>query len=348
MSRISENNKNIRLYRIEDKSDDPALKEYSSQYIMRNTFFKKLEEQETPKEILSILEDVFEGNSDKSIEKALMLSSNITGITCNRLGAYNFDVTENFDYVIIDEVCKAMLPEILLPLAFAKKAILVGDPQQLPPVFCQEDIETIKMIEECELQKYVFMDNFFNNAVQRTILTKQYRMVNEIGTLISDLFYQGKLENGLDNPGEDSITWIDYQPSQSWPVDQAQIYNEDECAIIERLVKSLDASESIAVITPYLNQKKRLKKLENDSIKVDTVDGFQGKEADIVIFSMTRTVRPLRFFSDPRRLNVAVSRARKKLFIVGYMRLAKENYILKEIIKRSKVIQYDHALSAVT
>jgi superfamily I DNA and/or RNA helicase len=233
-----------------------------------------------------------------------------------------------------------MFPEILLPLAFAKKAILVGDPQQLPPVFCREDIEIIKLIEKCELQKYVFMDNFFNNAAQKTVLTKQYRMVNEIGNLISDLFYQGKLENGLDNPGEDSITWIEYQPSQPWPVDQTYIYNEDECTIIEQLVRTLDTPKSIAIITPYLNQVKRLKKLENDSIKVDTVDGFQGKEADIVIFSMTRTVKPLRFFSDPRRLNVAVSRARKKLFIVGYKRLAEENYILREIIKRSKVIQY--------
>jgi ATP-dependent RNA/DNA helicase IGHMBP2 len=66
-------------------------------------------------------------------------------MTCNRAGAYHFlNSTEMFDYVIIDEVCKATLPEILMPLTAAKKAILVGDPKKLPPVFCSEDIEMIR------------------------------------------------------------------------------------------------------------------------------------------------------------------------------------------------------------
>jgi superfamily I DNA and/or RNA helicase len=342
--RVGENNRNIRLYRIAEKSDDPDLKKYSSQYIIE-TLFKILGKQKAQATITLNLRNVFNDDGNKmSLEKALMQSSNITGITCNRFGAFDFDATEKpFDYVIIDEVCKAMLPEILLPLAFAKKAILVGDPQQLPPVFCQEDIETIKLIEDCELQNYIFMDNFFNKATQKIILTKQYRMVNEIGTLISELFYNRKLENGLDNPGENSITWIDYQPTHGWPIDQTQIYNEDECNIIRQLVEQLDIKEklSVAIISPYTNQVKKLKSLGNDYIKVDTVDGFQGKEADIVIFSITRTVGSLRFFSDPRRLNVAISRARKKLFIVGYKQFAeKKDNKLRDIIKRSKVEQY--------
>ena len=164
------------------------------------------------------------------------------------------------------------------------------------------------------------MDKYFLNTKNKIFLNKQYRMVNEIGNLISELFYEGKLENGNDISGEDSITWIDYRPSQNWPIDQTQIYNDDECDIIKRLVNCFNSinGTNIAIISPYSNQIKRLKELSSNNIKVDTVDGFQGQEADIVIFSMTRTVKPLRFFSDPRRINVAISRAKKNYIVSVY------------------------------
>jgi superfamily I DNA and/or RNA helicase len=66
-----------------------------------------------------------------------------------------------FDVVIIDEVCKATLPEILMPLTIAQKAVLVGDPKQLPPVFCSEELEVIKNIEKCNLQKYSTLTSCF-------------------------------------------------------------------------------------------------------------------------------------------------------------------------------------------
>ena len=66
-----------------------------------------------------------------------------------------------FDVVIIDEVCKATLPEILLPLSVAKKAILVGDPKQLPPVFCSEDIDLIRSIDRCSLLNHMHIDALF-------------------------------------------------------------------------------------------------------------------------------------------------------------------------------------------
>ena len=73
------------------------------------------------------------------------LSSNVVGMTCNRVGAYSFQTSlEMFDVAIIDEVCKATLPEILMPLCISHKAILVGDPKQLPPVFCKDDREIIR------------------------------------------------------------------------------------------------------------------------------------------------------------------------------------------------------------
>ena len=72
-------------------------------------------------------------------------------------------------------------------------------------------------------------------------------------------------------------------------------------------------------------------------VKIDTVDGFQGDEKDIVIFSVTRTIGPYRFFTDIRRLNVALSRAKNKLYIVGYTEYCLQSNILHDIYQRSTV-----------
>lgn len=76
----------------------------------------------------------------------------------------------------------------------------------------------------------------------------------------------------------------------------------------------------------------------SDRVKIDTVDGFQGKETDIVIFSVTRTIGDQRFLADARRLNVALSRARNKIIIVGTTRYGKKSRILSSIIDSCKVI----------
>lgn len=343
-TRVGEKNKSIRMIRIDDKSG--TLDEYSPKYIM-HLYKDKLRSHDIGCNASTIdaIENVFDDPSmSRSLEESLMMSANITGITCNKLGAYRFDSGDMvFDYVIMDEVCKAMLPEILLPLTFANKAILVGDPKQLPPVFCQEDIETIKMIEDCQLQNYTYIDQFFEHTANKVMLNAQYRMVNEIGNLISALFYEGELTNGRNKPGEHSIVWADYNPSHDWPWPQGNkdIFNEDECAIVGKILADYkDRQLSIAVIAPYKGQVRKLRaclaKISTVAdIAVDTVDGFQGKEADIVIFCITRTTGSLRFFSDPRRLNVALSRAKEKIYIVGAKRYAQKNKTLQNIIDHS-------------
>lgn len=75
------------------------------------------------------------------------------------------------------------------------------------------------------------------------------------------------------------------------------------------------------------------RRAQYNNIKIDTVDGFQGKECDVIIFSVTRTAGSYRFLSDTRRLNVALSRARDRLIIVGNAEYAKGSKILSEIMK---------------
>ena len=187
---------------------------------------------------------------DLTLEKSLALSANVIGMTCNRLGAYYFEGdTEYFDVVIIDEVCKATLPEILMPLTVADKAILVGDPKQLPPVFCSEEIEVIQKLEHFDLQKLFYINDLFGTC-EHVMLDTQYRMVDEIGTMVSDLFYRGTLKNGRNETRNRSIVWIDYLPSHNWPYQtrlkesKPDLKNDDELEITLALLKRLDGSAS--------------------------------------------------------------------------------------------------------
>lgn len=344
LSRITEMNAQIRIVRIRDKEEDEGVDAYSPASIIASykEWAKASIQNETA---LKIIDEELDNPEEKSLEKSLALSANIAGMTCNRAAAYDFrDTSEMFDVAIIDEVCKATLPEILTPLLFSRKAILLGDPQQLPPVFCSEERDIIRSIEDCNLDKYMYIDGLFEKSPNTHVLDTQYRMNNQIGDMISRLFYQGLLKNGRNDDATDSLIWIDYKPSQEWPPeserkkDRPSIYNDDECTVIEKIVRNLLSDKNIrdiAVIAPYRAQINHLKNMlpQSDRVEIDTVDGFQGKESDIVVFSVTRTVGTFRFLSDKRRLNVALSRAKNKVIIVGNLDFCTKNPLLRDVSK---------------
>lgn len=350
ISRINSADNEIKIVRIRDKELDSDMEGFSPEKIM-TSYRDWLQTVTDNKEIIDLLADTDSLFIDKSLEKALALSANIIGMTCNRVGAYRFiDSTEMFDYAIIDEVCKATLPEILMPLSVSERAVLVGDPKQLPPVFCTEDLAVINAIEDCNLQNYMYIDSLFESNQEVMMLDTQYRMENSIGSMISGLFYDGKLKNGRDISIDDSVIWINYSPSREWPekeaiADKVIIQNLDEVDIIVRKLKELDnpneKGKSVGVIVPYKHQAAVLRKsIENYSyinVNVDTVDGFQGKECDCIIFGLTRTTGSFRFLADKRRLNVALSRAKDRLIIVGSIEYAKKHSILRKIMELCKI-----------
>ena len=355
ISRISEYDDSIRIVRIRDKEQNGAVDKFSPEAIV-NTYNEWLLENCKNKDIVDIVSETLSNyKDDKSLEKVLALSASIVGMTCNRVSSYVFESSsEMFDVVIIDEVCKATLPEILMPLTIAQKAVLVGDPKQLPPVFCSEEIDVIRNIEKCDLQKYMYIDELFLQSKKVTVLDTQFRMTNQIGGLIGKLFYEGRLKNGRNVDIADGILWVDYAPTQIWPEEsndeKQRIFNLDECKIISKVLKNLDNSSSygttVAIIAPYKDQVYKLRtlinkeSLNNLEINIDTVDGFQGKESDVVIFSLTRTVGSFRFLADVRRLNVALSRARDKIYIIGKLNYASNNQVLKSIAESSSICFY--------
>lgn len=358
LSRIAQYSKGIRIVRIRDKENDDAVDEFSPETII-NSYLNWAAESIQNKAAYSIIEeevrDSFSNDQRKinQIEKALALSANIVGMTCNRAAAYDFrDRTEMFDIAIIDEVCKATLPEILSPLVISRKAILLGDPKQLPPVFCSEEQEIIRSIQNCNLNRFMYIDSLFGEGKTVSVLDTQYRMSNQIGRMISDLFYNGSLRNGRNEDIDDGLTWVTYSPSNDWPVsteelsDKPKIYNEDECRIVadlvEQIINESNQDATVAVIAPYRAQISFLRRacINSERVKIDTVDGFQGKESDVVIFSVTRTKGSYRFLADDRRVNVALSRTRDRIFIVGNQEYSEKEPLLKTIMEQCKIVEW--------
>lgn len=339
--RVAKLDINMRMVRIQDREMDQTIDEFSTESILTG-YRKWLDQFCIDGDVKNALFDVFCSADDRSLEKALALSSNVVGMTCNRVAAYSFQTSlEMFDVAIVDEVCKATLPEILIPLCVSYKAILVGDPKQLPPVFCSDDREIIRQLRTYDLLHHMHIDQLYKSAKNVSVLNTQYRMTKQIGAMISDVFYAGCLEDGRNMDSPDSLLWVDYKPSKVWPEEGAletEIYNLDECALIASIIKSFGSSlesKKIAVIAPYRAQVRELRKVLSSNVSVNTVDAFQGKESDVVIFSLTRTHGSLEanlFLADNRRLNVALSRAKDKLIIVGNKEYAAKNALLRAIM----------------
>lgn len=303
-------------------------------------------------------------NVDNEIIEILINSHNIIGATCVGLAnrSIGLDLVE-FDIAIIDEAGRATPPELLIPILRAKKVVLIGDHYQLPPSYdrkliaaVQNDSEDILPSIDKEFLEKSFFERLFEQLPQsnKSMLTDQFRMPNKVGKLISSLFYDGKLNNGLDRNLPEQITWINVQGKQEKDKGKTSSYNIGEINKIVDLISQINKSlfnnntiKTVAIITPYSEQKIKIRnriiklgKLSNiSSLKVDTVDAFQGEEAQVVIYSTVRTYGNLSFLIDRKRLNVAISRTQENLYFVGnkkFLRNAKvkgKKNLFKEIIE---------------
>lgn len=282
----------------------------------------------------------------------------VIGATCIGIAAKG-DVSEmEFDWVIVDEAGRATHPELLVPLVRGRKIVLVGDHRQLPPTLDKlitEAIEKAEGVRRSDFEKSLF-EEIMENAPASIVasLNIQYRMHPAIGNLIGECFYNGK--NHL-KPGKSAYYrthGLDWCPSPViWfstkrsPNNQevrvgTSYRNEAEISLILKLLDRINQSyaqrvqregkqhplKNIGVIAGYLAQKSELRKRINqkrerwpfiEKIEVDTVDAFQGRECDIIIYSVVRNNPDsvIGFLRDERRLNVALSRAKDLLIIVG-------------------------------
>jgi superfamily I DNA and/or RNA helicase len=253
-----------------------------------------------------------------------------------------------FDLCIVDEASKATATEVLVPMSRSKKWLLVGDPKQLPP-FQDEASRNTGCLEQYDLTLDDVQETLFDRLLRtlpegcRKMLTTQHRMVEPIGKLISTCFYEGQLESSgpkidkvLSKVLPRPVTWLTTSklPNSREQSANSSFSNFCEVTVIFQWLKQLNQvatetqnSYKVAVLSGYAAQLKLLNRsldaeqssLQALAVECNTVDAFQGREADILVYSVTRSNKDgkVGFLRDEARLNVALSRGRVGLLIVG-------------------------------
>jgi energy-coupling factor transporter ATP-binding protein EcfA2 len=282
------------------------------------------------------------------VGELLIRSHRIVGATCIGLAKKKIGLERlTFDLTIIDEAGKALPAELLVPFIRSKKVVIIGDHKQLPPTIDTALLDDEKIeIEDRDVYKDELFDvSFFSRLwdsapdTNKSVLTTQYRMPTVVGNLISQLFYNSQIENGIGTDNKLSllpellptnITFVDMSDDKTYKEnDKGGVINSREALAVSVIIQAIQKSQNvrIAVITPYRPQKRELLRMirslpsiKASNVDINTVDAFQGDEAEIVIYCTTRAVKMTPYFSDYRRINVALSRATNNLIIVGSLK----------------------------
>ncbi|CAK9780109.1 unnamed protein product [Cutaneotrichosporon oleaginosum] len=275
----------------------------------------------------------------RACERDILNAADVICTTC--VGAGDPRLAKfKFRTVLIDEATQAAEPECMIPLVMGcKQAVLIGDHQQLGPVIMNKKAARAGLSQSL-FERLVVLGN-------RPIrLQVQYRMHPCLSEFPSNMFYEGSLQNGVTAP-ERLRKNVDFP----WPVTDTPMFfhtnsgteeisssgtsflNRTEASSVEKIVtkffKSGVLPAQIGVITPYEGQRSyissymqlhgSLKKDLYKEVEVASVDAFQGREKDYIILSCVRSNehQGIGFLNDPRRLNVALTRAKYGFVILG-------------------------------
>ncbi|HIF46535.1 MAG TPA: hypothetical protein EYQ73_07100 [Candidatus Poseidoniales archaeon] len=250
------------------------------------------------------------------------------------IGAGHFTLANRrFSTVLIDEATQASEPSSLVPIVKGcRQLILVGDHRQLPPTVIS------RVAEDGGLSIPLF-ERLLENGVEAHMLTTQYRMHPTIREFPSARFYDNRLKDGCsaaDRPPAAGFLWPDWdKPVAFVPVHGAEISEEtgssrsniDEAAAVISILNDLllpgDLNPNdIGIISPYSGQVRLIGQMmpeDLEGVEVKSVDGYQGREKEIIILSTVRSNSDgnIGFLKDSRRLNVAMTRAKRGLIVVG-------------------------------
>ena len=299
-------------------------------------------------------------------QAAALMRSQVAAATCVGLGALRGIDHVPFDLCIVDEASRATATELLIPMALSKSIVLVGDDKQLPP-YVDEALTKSALLKQHHLDVREVKTPLFARLAAElpeeniVALTHQHRMQPAIGRLVSDCFYSGKLTSEPRDPftiltliAPRPVTWLttshlDGRGDRRYG---SSFANDLEARVIRTflntangLAKAARRPLKVAVLAGYGAQRDVLsRRLEAEipkwkslDIECQTVDAYQGRQADLVLYSMTRSNAKgdVGFLRERPRLNVALSRARDQLVIVGdhlFARDAREAKAMRRVI----------------
>ncbi len=242
-----------------------------------------------------------------------------------------------FDLVVVDEAAQATEPACWIPLLRSRKLVLAGDPCQLPATIISNEAAREGLAES--LMERLLRKDPKNRS---RLLEVQYRMHRQIMEFSSRQFYEGRLQAhasvadrllrelpgvAVADPLGLPLEFIDTAGAgydEKPAPDGESRSNEGEARLVVRKVRELLAAgvapEAVAVITPYAAQVRLIREtLDAPGVEVDSVDGFQGREKEVIIVSLVRAngEGEIGFLSELRRMNVALTRAKRKLLVIG-------------------------------
>ncbi|XP_074264312.1 putative helicase MAGATAMA 3 [Silene latifolia] len=276
-----------------------------------------------------------------SLETSFANEAEIVFTTLSSSGRKLFSrLTHGFDMVVIDEAAQASEVGLLPPLSLgAARCVLVGDPQQLPATVISKAAGTL-------LYSRSLFERFQQAGCPTMLLSVQYRMHPQIRDFPSRYFYQGRLtdsESVVGLPDEryhqDPLLrpYLFYdithgrESHRGGSVSFQNVHEAQICLCVyehlQKTVKSLGLGKiSVGIITPYKLQLKCLQREfadvlnseEGKDLYINTVDAFQGQERDVIIMSCVRaSTHGVGFVADIRRMNVALTRARRAFWVMG-------------------------------
>lgn len=318
----------------------------------RNDLAKKLDEQRERISIAYRTREIERRNIQaKILSEAQIICSTLSGSAHDFLASLSM----KFDSVIIDEACQCVELSAIIPLRYGcKKCIMVGDPNQLPPTVLSQAASSFNY----EQSLFVRMQKNYPESVY--LLDVQYRMHPEISKFPSYQFYQSKLHDGEGMKEKNTKKWHEEFPLTPYRffniVSKHQanelsrsLYNVLEAKValemVEKLIKIFPNGRldgRVGIISPYKEQIRTLKDIFIrrygvsivNEIDFNTVDGFQGQEKEIIIMSCVRASEngSVGFLGDERRMNVALTRARASLWILGNRASLLRNKVWKKLI----------------
>lgn len=233
------------------------------------------------------------------------------------VGLYDFlPKRASFDTLVIDEAGQMLEPLAWLLFPFAPKWVLAGDPLQLPPTVLSREASQAGF-------SLSILEQAVKNCRAVHFLDTQYRMRESIAAFSSRYFYNGKL---LSPPHKkDTETHVLFYDTagtgfeEEFGEDGASLINRGEIEIIGRILETESDLSRTALISPYSAQVELARKELPKGLRISTIDSFQGQEMDRVLISLVRanTEAAIGFLNDYRRMNVAITRAKEQLIVVG-------------------------------
>lgn len=292
---------------------------------------EKKELEDMLKENLSVEERrcVAESLRKLTENKSRLKDAPVVGATCAATAFGSVDGAA-FPLVLLDEACQMTEPSSLLPVARfgCRKLVLVGDPKQLRPTVTGPESAHPRGLEQSLFERLALQ------GVAPIMLREQYRCHPAISAVSNSLFYDAHLVDGVTAaqrpalvPCLPPLCFVDVPEGRAHRADDGSYGNKAEaaivCALVRHLLRAGVAATDVGVITLYRCQAALLRQLVADKfgqeygvVQVSTVDAFQGGEKAVVLLSCVLSDGSS-FLSSPERTNVALSRAKNHMLIVG-------------------------------